>query len=57
MASTIIGLTVGLLVGAGCGCFEHFGLVGGFLFVAWYDVRQRHLQRIGATNDGRFARD
>ena len=22
--------------------FEHLGLVGGFLLVAWYDLRQRH---------------
>jgi len=27
--------------------FEHLGLVGGFLLVAWYDLRQRHSKLIG----------
>jgi XapX domain-containing protein len=27
--------------------FEHLGLVGGFLLVAWYDLQQRHSQLIG----------
>jgi XapX domain-containing protein len=27
--------------------FEHLGLVGGFLLVAWYDLRQRHSTVIG----------
>jgi XapX domain-containing protein len=31
--------------------FEHLGLVGGFLLVAWHDLRQRFSSRAGA-NDG-----
>jgi len=27
--------------------FEHLGLVGGFLLVAWYDLRERHARIIG----------
>lgn len=27
--------------------FEHLGLVGGFLLVAWYDMRERHSQVTG----------
>jgi XapX domain-containing protein len=27
--------------------FEHLGLVGGFLLVAWYDLREQHLNEIG----------
>jgi XapX domain-containing protein len=27
--------------------FEHLGLVGGFLLVAWYDLRQRHSKLTG----------
>ncbi len=27
--------------------FEHLGLVGGFLLVAWYDLRERYLNEIG----------
>jgi hypothetical protein len=27
--------------------FEHLGLVGGFLLVAWYDLRERCPNKIG----------
>jgi uncharacterized membrane protein YphA (DoxX/SURF4 family) len=27
--------------------FEHLGLVGGFLLVAWYDLRERYRNKIG----------
>jgi len=27
--------------------FEHLGLVGTFLLVAWYDLRQQYLKLIG----------
>lgn len=27
--------------------FEHLGLVGGFLLVAWYDLRERYLDKMG----------
>jgi uncharacterized membrane protein YphA (DoxX/SURF4 family) len=27
--------------------FEHLGLVGGFLLVAWYDLRERHPRKDG----------
>jgi len=31
--------------------FEHLGLVGGFLLVAWYDLRQRYSRLVGERND------
>lgn len=30
--------------------FEHLGLVGGFLLVAWYDLRQQYSKLIGERN-------
>jgi XapX domain-containing protein len=27
--------------------FEHLGLIGGFLLVAWYDLRERYLDKMG----------
>jgi hypothetical protein len=27
--------------------FEYLGLVGGFLLVAWYDLRERYPNKIG----------
>jgi XapX domain-containing protein len=31
--------------------FEHLGLVGGFLLVAWYDLRQHYSKPVGERND------
>jgi len=31
--------------------FEHLGLVGGFLLVTWYDLRQRHSKMIGEQDE------
>jgi XapX domain-containing protein len=36
--------------------FEHLGLVGGFLLVAWYDLRQHYSKLIGERNDRAAAR-
>ena len=36
--------------------FEHLGLVGGFLLVAWYDLRERYSQSVGGANGNPHAR-
>jgi XapX domain-containing protein len=52
LAATLIGLIVGLLIGAGCRYFDIPSpapprFIGAFLLVAWYDLRERYFNEIG----------